>query len=51
MSVPSLLVWNIAFISIVATCAPTPVSGADPDTVVVLQVTAELRTPSGIALT
>jgi len=50
MSVPSLLAWNIAFISIVATCAPTAVSGADPDTVVVLNVTAELRAPSGNAL-
>ena len=47
MSVPSLLAWKIALVSIVATCAPTAVSGADPDTVVVLNVTAELRTPSG----
>jgi hypothetical protein len=38
-----LLTWQTALVSIVAACAPTTVLGAVADTVVVLQVTAELR--------
>ena len=40
------ITWHVALLSVVAACAPTLVSGAGPDTTVVLHVTAELRMPS-----
>lgn len=50
LSIQSCIARQIAVVSLATVCAPTLVSSAGPETVVVLHVTAELRVPSSDGL-